>query len=279
VALLYKNHPRRAVPTIEMIRNIDIEEAHDFYKDRFADLGDFLFTFVGNLEVEELSTLAQTYLGSLPTSGRVESWKDLGIRLPEGELSLDVKKGIADQSQVILIFHGPAEYDPESRHTLRSMVDVLNIKLRESLREELGGVYSVSAQPAVFERPVESYQISVNFTCDPDRLDELVDAVFEQIEILKQDGATEDEMGKIKEQQRRNRETQKESNSFWVSEISFHYTHEDEDLLDILKYEEMIEAIDGSDIQKAANLYFDKNRFIKAVLNPEASTNEAEPGQ
>ncbi len=279
VALLYDNHPRRAVPTIDMIRNIDMEAAHNFYKDRFSDLGDFLFTFVGNLDVEEVSALAQTYLGSLPGGQREESWQDLGIRLPEGNLSLNVQKGLADQSQVIMIFHGPVEYNAATRHRLRSMVDVFNIKLRESLREELGGVYSVSAQPSLIERPEPSYQISVNFTCDPDRLEELVDAVFEQINILKDEGATEDEMGKIKEQQRRNRDTQKETNAFWVSQIGFRYTHEDEELLDILKYEEMVEAISSEDIKAAANLYFNDDRFIRAVLNPEAPTTDGGAGQ
>ena len=178
-----------------------------------------------------------------------------------------------------MIFHGPVEYTAATRHRLRSMVDVFNIKLRESLREELGGVYSVSAQPSLIERPEPSYQISVNFTCDPDRLEELVDAVFEQINILKDEGATEDEMGKIKEQQRRNRETQKETNAFWVSQIGFRYTHEDEELLDILKYEEMVEAISSEDIKAAANLYFNDDRFIRAVLNPEAPTTDGGAGQ
>ncbi|MFK7846101.1 MAG: M16 family metallopeptidase [Rhodothermales bacterium] len=279
VAVLYNNHPRRSVPTIEMIREMDLEQAHNFYKDRFADLSDFVFTFVGNFDMEELSALVQTYIGSLPSLSRNEQWKDSGIRLPAGDISLNVEKGIADQSQVILIFHGDVVYNRENRHGIRSMVDILNIKLRESLREDLGGVYSVNAQPALIELPVPQYQISVNFTCDPDRVDELVAAVFEQVEILKTDGATADELSKIKEQQRRNRETQKETNGFWVSVLDYHYTHPDEDILDILIYEEMIEAIDSEDIKSAAGMYFSRDRFIQAVLNPESATSTGDAGQ
>ncbi|MEM8488148.1 MAG: insulinase family protein [Bacteroidota bacterium] len=271
VALLYDNHPRRSVPTIAMIREMDIAQSHAFYKDRFADVGDFLFTFVGNFDVEEVAELAQTYIGSLPTLARNDQWQDSGIRLPEGNLSLDVRKGIADQSQVLLVFHGPLEYNREVRHQVRSMVDIFNIKLRESLREELGGVYSVNAQAAVIEMPNPHYQVSVNFTCDPARVDELVAAVFDQVELLKTEGPTQDELDKIKEQQRRNRETQKETNSFWVSVLEFHYTHENEDLLNILTYEEMIEALDADAIKAAANQYFIEDRFIRAELNPEAA--------
>ena len=279
VALLYGDNPRKAIPTLDMIRTIEIEDAHTFYRDRFADLSDFIFTFVGNFDVEELSTLAQTYIGSLPSISRKETWKDDGTRLPQGTRVLNVAKGIADQSQVLLIFHGPMAYNRKTRHQLRSMVDVLNIKLRESLREELGGVYSVNAQPAISELPAPEYQISVNFTCDPDRVDELIAAVFKEVDLLKQEGATQDELGKIKEQQRRNRETQKETNSFWVSVIDFHYTHENEDLLNILTYEELINAITSDDIKSAANMYFNKQRFIQAVLNPESSKSADEAGQ
>jgi len=184
-----------------------------------------------------------------------------------------VKKGIADQSQVLLMFHGDMVYDRLTRHRLHSMVDVLNIKLREELREEMGGVYSVSAQPDISELPEPTYQVSVNFTCDPQRVDELVEAVLEQIDQMKEEGASADDLGKIKEQQRRSRETQKETNSFWVSVLDFYYTRPDEDLLDVLTYEEMIESLTTEDIQQAAMRYFDEGRFVRAVLMPEAPEN------
>lgn len=274
IALLYGDDPRRQVPTLEMVATLDLETAHQFYKDRFADIGDFTFTFVGNFDVDELSTLAQTYIGSLPSSGRQETWRKNGNDLPDGALSTTVEKGIADQSQVLLIFHGDMSYDRVTRHRLRSMVDVLNIKLREELREEMGGVYSVSAQPSISELPDPTYQISVNFTCDPQRVDELIEAVFSQIEQVKEEGASEDNLGKIKEQQRRSRETQQETNSFWVSVLDFYYTHEDEALLDVLTYNEMIESLDSDDIKEAAEKYFNKERFIRAVLMPEAPESE-----
>ena len=77
---------------------------------------------------------------------RGETWRDVEPKLPDHTVNVSVSKGIADQSQVLLIFHGPLAYTRENRHALRSMVDVFNILLREDLREARGGVYSVSAQ-------------------------------------------------------------------------------------------------------------------------------------
>ena len=269
IAFLYGDDPRVQFPTLEMVETLDIETAHDFYKDRFADMSDFTFTFVGNLDVEEMAELAQTYLGNLPALNRDETWKDVTPRLPEGNKTLVVRKGIADQAQVTLIFHGSMMYDRLSRHRLRSTVEVLNIKLRESLREDLGGVYSVNAQPAINELPEPTYQVLVSFGCDPDRVNELVDAVWQEVKTLIDEGATEDQLSKIKEQQRRTRETQKETNAFWVSVIDFYTSHPEEDMMDVLTYEEMIESLTNEDIKSVAGSSLNETNFIKAVLLPE----------
>ena len=144
------------------------------------------------------------------------------------------------------------------------------------LREELGGVYSVNAQPSISEFPEPSYQISVSFGCDPDRVNELVTAVMEQVNVLKAEGATEDELGKIKEQQRRTRETQKETNGFWVSVLDFYNTHPEEDILNIFTYEEMIESLTSEDIKNVAQASFNEDNLIKAILLPENFDGEIE---
>jgi zinc protease len=276
VQALYAGHPRTQVPTLEMVETLDLYAAHRFYQDRFADASDFIFTFVGNFDPATLEMLAQTYLGSLPAPRRGDSWRDVEPSIPNRVIDVAVSKGIADQSQALLIFHGPMDYTREGRHALRSMVDVFNILLREDLREARGGVYSVSAQSSIDEKPRAEYQISVSFTCDPARVDELVAAVFDQIESLKTIGSSPENLEKIKEQQRRSRETQKETNGFWTGILDFYSTHPDEDWLDVFRYEEMIEAIGAGDIQAAARQYFDDSRYVRAVLYPEAAP--VEPG-
>ena len=271
IAYLYGDHPRVQFPTLEMVGSLDLETAHNFYQDRFADMGDFVFTFVGNIDVTTLTELAQTYLGNLPALDRNETWNgDASPQLPDGEKMLVVRKGLADQAQVSLMYHGSFDYNRVNRHRMRSMVDVLSIKLREELREELGGVYSVNASPAISELPEPKYQVNVSFGCDPGRVNELVEAVVAQINILKEEGATEEELSKIKEQQRRTRETQKETNAFWVSVLDFYYTHPEEDILNILTYEEMIDSLTSEDIKAMAQASFDIERSLKAVLLPES---------
>ena len=79
-----QNHFRGRPLTVELLEELNQERAESVYADRFADLGDATFVFVGAFDWEELRSLAATSLASLPTTGRVEEWRDVGIDPPMG---------------------------------------------------------------------------------------------------------------------------------------------------------------------------------------------------
>src|SRR5690606_18566308 len=99
------NHPRRQPPTVERIEAVDHAAAVDFYKERFADAGDFTFVFVGNVDETKLEALATTYLASLPSSGRKDKWRDVKVKPPRGVEKVRVQKGQDPKSFVMLAFH------------------------------------------------------------------------------------------------------------------------------------------------------------------------------
>ena len=268
IAAFYGDHPRRQVPTIEQLDNLDLQKALAIYQDRFADTDDFTFIFVGNFEIEALKTLAQTYLGTLPITPREETWRDVEPELPQGVVAKNAYKGQDPQGQVALIFHGPFTYDRLHRHRLRSLEGVLDIKLREELREERSGIYSAAVQSSASEKPDSTYTISVFFGCDPERAEELIEAVFAEIDSLKGDEDLSEYIDKVKEQQRRQRETSLEQNGFWLNTLNFYYSRENEDLLDVHRYTELIDSLTGEDVRQAARHYLD-DRYIQVVLYPE----------
>jgi len=49
---LTQYHPRRRPVTLELIDTIDLDTCYRFFRDRFADAGDFTFVFVGNIDPE-----------------------------------------------------------------------------------------------------------------------------------------------------------------------------------------------------------------------------------
>ncbi len=269
IVALYGHDPRRQVPTVEQIDALDLQKAFAIYQDRFADAGDFTFIFVGNFAPDTLRALARTYLGTLPAAGRAETWRDVAPDPPQGVVRKTAGKGLDPQSQVALVFSGPFRYDRLHRHRLRSLEGVLDIMLREELREKRAGVYSTAVQSSASDRPDSTYQVFVFFGCAPERARELAEAVFEQIKSLQDDGASEDYLARVKEQQRRERETSLEENGFWIGVLDFYYSHPQEDLLDVLRYDEMIESLNADDLREAARRYLRKDRYVEVVLYPE----------
>ena len=73
---------------------------------------------------------------------------------------------------------------------------MLDILIREELREERGGVYSSGVAAFANKLPEPNYLGYVSFGAEPDRVDELVEAAFAEIEDLQADGPSEENLAK-----------------------------------------------------------------------------------
>ena len=127
----------------------------------------------------------ERYLGALPSTGRKETWRDVGVRPPTGVVRRTVRRGMEPKSRTAIIFSGPAVADRRTSSLLRTLADVLEIRLREKLREEMSGTYGVGVDGGVLKEPAQEYRFSIDFGASPERLDELSRAVFAQIDSVK----------------------------------------------------------------------------------------------
>ena len=263
-------HPRREPWTESMLEKLDLKKSFDFYRDRFADAGDFTFVLVGNFDPEVIKPMVETYLGGLPSKGRKESWKNLGIKPPSGVVSKSVAKGVEPKSQVRMMFTGPFEWNRPNRLVIQAMMNVVDIRLRESLREDKAGAYSPGGFAQTTHYPESQYNITVYFGCAPDRVDELVGATTDVITELKKNGPLAEDLQKVKEILLRERETNIQKNQYWLNVLQFYYLNE-EDPTQVIRDEKLIHEITADQIQEAAKKYFNMDNYIKAVLYPEKS--------
>ena len=253
-----------------MLDEMDLERSLAFYKDRFADASDFTFVFVGNFEPEKLKPLVETYLGGLPSLNRNETWRDVGSKPPEGVIEKTVKRGQEPKSRTRLVFTGPFDWDDRFRRfAFDSMGDVLEIKLREVLREDEGGTYGVGVRTSRSRWPEGRYSISISFGCDPERLEELTQLVFVQIDSMKQESVDQSYLDKITERSIRQRETNLKENSYWRNTLRWYYQNE-KDLQDWLTYEDdVVKKLTVEDVQKATQQYFNMENYARFILLPE----------
>jgi zinc protease len=266
------DHPRTRPITLETVAQMNLEKSLAFYKDRFADAGDFTFVFVGSFDLATMKPLVEQYLGSLPSSRRKESWKDTGIRYTTGVTEKRVEKGIEPQSRAAIIFTGPFRHDQEQRIAIRALGDVLQSRLHEALREDLGGTYGVSAGAGYSQIPVKEYSVSINFACDPERTDELVKAAMQQVELLKAKGPTDKQVSDAREKLLRDFETNSKQNGYWMTQLSLRY-QSGEPLDSLFQLPEYYRKITPKMIQDAAKLYLNPANHVKVTLFPEKPRN------
>ena len=265
---LAQNHPRARPPGSAMFDELDLDRSLEIYRDRFADAGDFTFYLVGNFEPDSLRSLIRTWLGGLPSTGRKESWRDVGIEPPRGVVRKQVFRGVEPKSRTQIVFTGPWEWNRDNLYAIRSLAEVLQIRLREHLREELGGTYGVGVSGSGARDPDPRYQFSVGFGAAPERLEELSGVIWEQIDSIKVAGPTEQELTKVREAQRRERQTSLRENSFWISQM-LAYDSYDWDPSDILRFEERVTALNAEMIQRAAQQFLNPDNYVQVSLYPE----------
>lgn len=259
---------RRKPQTIAMLDKINRDEALKIYKERFEDAGQFTFVFVGKIDEEKLKPLVEKYIGSLPSKKGKETPADEGIKYPTGKIEKVVKKGMEPKSQVMIYYNGDFEYNAENRLRARALTMLANIKLRESLREDKGGVYGVGCfvQPEAY--PTGRFKLGISFGCDPTRADELINAAYKVIDEIKAGGANATDLNKVKETLRREFESDTKENNYWMSLIR-NNTMYGENYEGYLNFLTMVEAIKGEDFKALADKYFSKNNRFVFKLMPE----------
>ena len=102
----------------------------------------------------------------------------------------------------------------------------------------------------------------------------MVGTLFAELDNIRENGLDETYVEKVKEIQRRQRETNLKENSFWLGSLKFYYTNGWDPRL-ILEYEALIDRTTPELLRDLARKYFDFDNYLRAVLYPENW--EAEP--
>jgi zinc protease len=268
------NHARRYVlPTLADVEKVNLDRAFDIYKERFADFSDFTFVIVGNVDVEKAKPMIEKYIASLPSKNRVENYKDIGLKAPTKGVTNNLKKGIAPQSNVAITFVKDETWTREKDLQLNAMSRVLNIMVRENLREDKGGVYSPFVGGAMSKEPKGRSEVTIIFQCAPENVETLVQAVKDEIKSLQTKGTSDDNFNKVREIIRRERESNLEKNEFWRAALVQIYQR-GVDLKYVGQYDEMVEKLTKDDIKKAANSFIELDKAIIITVNPEKPASE-----
>ncbi len=250
-------------------RGLRSDRAAGLFRERFADPGDFSFFLVGSMAVDDAITMAERYLAAIPApeQRRMEGVADPGYRPIDSGIRDDFRAGFEDRAQTVLLYLGEYEWSREENHRFTTMVDVLDIRLREEIREESGGSYGIGAGGYRIRRPFPEYLVQIAFGFDPARREELEEQLLATIDEIRRNGPDESIMARVRAQQIEQYERSMKRNAYWASVLRFAVEHGRE-LETILDYPELINATTGEEVRAVANRYLVDERTLWMTLLP-----------
>jgi zinc protease len=272
---LYKGHPYELrMPNEKDIGKIDLDRSLALYRQRFASAKGMTFIVVGDFDPAGLKPLVTAYLGTLPTPDLPLGYRDVGLRIAQGVVKKEVQAGTEPKSLVSLTFSGPVAWSPAETVRASAVAEVMTLRVNEVLREKLGLIYAGQFTGSVQRIPYEHYEIGTTLPTGPEKVDQLLTALFAEIADIKANGPTQAEVDKVKANWRQSLEHVQHENSYWLAGLQA-------SLLDgtppsrLLTVTAEVEKLTAADVQKAAQRYLDKDNYVQVVLQPEGKLKTA----
>jgi zinc protease len=250
---------------------LDPQRMLAFYDARFANAADFTFFFAGSFTVEQITPLLTTYVASLPSTGTPSArFGNLSVQFPTAVRREAVNKGREPRSQTAITFFADTGLDELEAHRARAASSVVQMRLRDLLREELGGTYSVGVGYSDMA-PLPGYgTMSVQFGSSPENAERLMQAVLREVERLKAEGPSAADVQAVKEAEKNDLQTSFRQNGFWMNSLQAAHLL-GRDPLRILQRVERADSLTTDNIHAALRKYFPSDRYTVVTLMPEAA--------
>ena len=275
---LYGKNLYQAPTNKEWVSKLNPQVAERVYKERFENPADFTFVFVGDFNEKALVDLCAYYLGTLQTNGSLEETKYVYFPFPKTNTTVSVKKGIDETGYVYVGFGGELPVLPEEggleigfkeSTIINQLASLLDIRLREVIREEKSGSYGVSTNGFIDGWPERFYEVNIEFGCEPAREEELVNSVLETIKDIKAGNISDEMIIKLKESYTRSVETSLRNNNWWINRFTAEVLFTYEPLWFTSNSNKAVDWITKEALVEAANKYLNTERFVTGYLKPE----------
>jgi zinc protease len=281
---LYGDHWLFRPATVELVRSLEPGALERAYREMFGDASEWTFFLVGNVDLPAHVPLLETWLGSLPTTSaaprdvRHPSWRQLRLRFPPGHRRREVRKGLEDQARTLFTTPATTLLDPQADFDVEAAADLLELRLRDALREDLGETYGVGVGHASL-RPFRRYgRVSVSWTSAPGPRERMLEIVKDTVRGLRAATPSADDVRKLREMRHNALAEAEKENGYWTGALfSSHLLGRDP--REILQRRERIDRLTARSLRAAIRRWLRLRPSLEVFLVPESSpaTKAAEP--
>ena len=262
------NNPRKRIFNKAYLDDISFSRIKDIYLERFANVSDFEFFIVGDVEEEHLKPLLLQYIASVPSEQVTETFNDDTVEWIANKIDKDIFVTMEDPKATInIVYKKEMPYSKESAIYSKALGDILQLRVTETVRESEGGAYSPYAGSSISREPKSVASVSFYFDCNPDMADKLADIVKNEFKKIANGIINDVDLEKIRSNFIKEREQAKDNNSFDMQMLKAFYIY-GEDMNDPKNFEDIVNKMTVSDIQDMAQEIYNSNQSYQIIFKP-----------
>jgi len=263
----YPNNPRDyAMLTEKHIAQMDLDAMFKIFKERFSNAADFTFVLVGNIDEAVAIPLIEKYIGGIPASENREHFMDRTPEFAKGKVEKTFNMGMAEKAKVGIATRLPFTFTDRDDLALDVLSGIVDIKLTEVIREQMSGTYGTSFSIYASRFPQAHTYMNIRLGCDPERVEELTNAIWAEIDRIIENGPTQVDLDKVKEQMIRDKEVRMKQNGTWVNGIVNMFVFNSK-FYTLDEYRQEVSSFTVDEIKNIAK-YMKHDDFVRCILMP-----------
>jgi len=271
VAFYGENNIKKPLFTKSYIESISFERITEIYKNRFQNASDFEFFFMGSISKDQIESLLEKYIASIPTKKEQETYKDNSVKW----VSKNIKENLFfemenPKSTVRITFKNDLNYTLKNKLLMKVLSHILQLRYTETLREQEGGTYGSRSMASLSKRPTEKVTLEVSFDCNPDKADKLTAIVYDEINKIAEGKINENDFIKAITNTVKKHKQEKGS-TVYKMDVLTHYFREGYDNNNpenFENFENIVENISHKDIIEVVNKIIKGSDKAEIIVRP-----------
>lgn len=273
MGLAYKAHPYgdEVVGHMSDIETLTRAEAETFFEKYYAP-SNLTISIVGDVDPDRARELAEKYFGRIPSGPKPDP-----VETVEPPQLGERRVVIEDKAQpfILIGYHKPDVHHPDDA-VFDALTDIVGMGRTSRLFTSLVKEKKIAVYASGFQgMPGNKYPSLFLFYAYPARgrtNQESEEAIYEEIEKLKNELVSPEELAKAKTRARASLVRQLASNSGLAAQLTFYHVITG-DWRNLFKQLDKIDEVTAGDIQRVAKEYFTtKNRTVGIIKTIEAGT-------
>lgn len=220
-ARYYDAHPRAMrLGQPEDVAQIDLDRALAIYRERLGNADGFEFVLVGKFDPKTVLPLLDTYLGGLPGQRGGAGFVDRGVRPYREGGSETQRLGNDAKASLIVTYAGDTAAGADAALRKTALVDILQQRLLEEIREDMGSAYAPRVSGNVWTVPNEGYDIRFVLELAPTDAAAVEQRLQKLIDDLVAQGPRPGELARFQQVTRTQYPVRRRSNGFWIGDFA-----------------------------------------------------------